>query len=90
MNLKKHTDSNGNYYELNEIKNSLTTIFIHGVGLNSNMWSPQINYFKNHSTLTYDLLGHGKTPYKKMYYIMDHQKSIPSVWGTDGRDRPSV
>ena len=25
MNLKKNTDSHGNYYEINEIKNSLTT-----------------------------------------------------------------
>ena len=40
-------------------------VFIHGVGLDRNMWLPQINYFKNHSTLTYDLLGHGKTPYEK-------------------------
>ncbi len=40
-------------------------VFIHGVGLDRNMWLPQINYFKNYSTLTYDLLGHGKTPYKE-------------------------
>jgi pimeloyl-ACP methyl ester carboxylesterase len=29
------------------------------------MWTPQINYFKEYSTITYDLLGHGKTPFKK-------------------------
>ena len=29
------------------------------------MWAPQIKYFKEYSTLTYDLLGHGKTPFKK-------------------------
>ena len=40
-------------------------VFIHGVGLDQNMWAPQINYFKNHSIITYDLLGHGKTPFDK-------------------------
>ena len=29
------------------------------------MWEPQIVAFKNYSTLTYDLLGHGKTPWTK-------------------------
>ena len=29
------------------------------------MWAPQINYFKDHSIITYDLLGHGKTPFDK-------------------------
>ena len=29
------------------------------------MWAPQISYFKDYSTITYDLLGHGKTPFKK-------------------------
>ena len=29
------------------------------------IWEPQINFFKDYNTLTYDLLGHGKTPLKK-------------------------
>ena len=61
MSLKKHTDSHGNYYELNEIKNSLTTIFIHGVGLDNTMWYPQKKYFDDQSTLFYDLLNHGQS-----------------------------
>ena len=61
MNLKKHTDSHGNYYELNKIKNSLTTIFIHGVGLDNTMWYPQKKYFHDQSTLFYDLLNHGQS-----------------------------
>ena len=61
MNLKKHTDSHGNYYELNEIKNSLTTIFIHGVGLDNTMWYPQKKYFHDQSILFYDLLNHGQS-----------------------------
>ena len=40
-------------------------VFIHGVGLTSAMWKPQINFFKEYNTLTYDLLGHGKTPLKR-------------------------
>ena len=40
-------------------------VFIHGVGLDQKMWAPQINYFRDYSTITYDLLGHGKTPFKK-------------------------
>ena len=41
-------------------------IFIHGVGLTKEIWEPQINFFKNHNILTYDLIGHGKTPLTKI------------------------
>ena len=61
MNLKKLRDSHGNFYEFNEIKNSLTTIFIHGVGLDNTMWYPQKKYFDDQSTLFYDLLNHGQS-----------------------------
>ena len=54
------TDSNGTFYLLNK-KNKTPIIFIHGVGLNHSIWSPQINYF-DHTALAYDILGHGKTP----------------------------
>ena len=62
--MSKNFELNQNYYTY---KNNKTTpiVFIHGVGLNCEMWSPQINYFKNYSTITYDLLGHGKTPFDK-------------------------
>ena len=36
-----------------------TIVFIHGLGLNQDVWSWQISLFKNHNVLTYDLLGHG-------------------------------
>jgi len=49
-------------------------IFIHGVGLNGEIWSPQIEYFsQNHRVVTYDFLGHGlsaspsKTPQLEDY-----------------------
>ena len=41
-------------------------MFIHGVGLTKEIWDQQIEFFKNHNILTYDLLGHGKTPLEKI------------------------
>jgi pimeloyl-ACP methyl ester carboxylesterase len=49
------------------------------------MWNNQVSYFKTYSTLTYDLLGHGKTPCNKdklslrdfsiqLLEILDHLK----------------
>ena len=61
MNFKKYTDSHGNYYEFSEAKNSPTTIFIHGVGLDNTMWYPQKEYFHDKSVLFYDLLNHGQS-----------------------------
>ena len=56
--------NNQTYYNYID-KKTIPIVFIHGVGLDHKMWVPQINYFKNYSTITYDLLGHGKTPFKK-------------------------
>ena len=39
--------------------------FIHGVGLCKEIWYPQVEFFKDRNILTYDLIGHGKTPLKK-------------------------
>ena len=44
MNFKTHIDSQGNYMEFSEIKNSIPTIFIHGVGLDNTMWYPCLLY----------------------------------------------
>ena len=62
--MSKNFDPNQNYYSFNK-KNSIPIVFIHGVGLDHQMWDYQINYFNEYSTLTYDLLGHGKTPCDK-------------------------
>tara|TARA_B100000700_G_scaffold62326_1_gene68578 strand:- start:2789 stop:3565 length:777 start_codon:yes stop_codon:yes gene_type:complete len=56
--------NNHNHYTYINNK-TIPIVFIHGVGLDQKMWQPQINFFKNYSTLTYDLLGHGKTPFNK-------------------------
>ena len=57
-------DPNQNYYLFNK-RNSVPLVFIHGVGLDHQMWNNQVSYFNEYSTLTYDLLGHGKTPCDK-------------------------
>ncbi len=62
--------NNQNYYTFINNK-TIPIVFIHGVGLDRKMWTPQINYFKNYSTLTYDLLGHGKSPFNKEKITME-------------------
>ena len=57
------TDSKGTFYILNK-KSGIPIVLIHGVGLNHKMWEPQINSFNN-TILSYDILGHGKTPMVK-------------------------
>ena len=64
-------DTNQNHYYFNN-KNSLPLIFIHGVGLNQKMWKPQIEFFRKNSFVTYDLLGHGKTPFDKQELTMEN------------------
>ena len=62
--MSQNFDPNQNYYSFNK-KKSIPIVFIHGVGLDHQMWDKQINYLNEFSILTYDLLGHGKTPYNK-------------------------
>ena len=57
-------DQNQNYYFFKK-KNTMPLVFIHGVGLDHQMWARQVSYFDDFSILTYDLLGHGKTPCDK-------------------------
>ncbi len=57
-------DPNQNHYFFNK-KNSIPLVFIHGVGLDHQMWKDQVDYLNEFSILTYDLIGHGKTPCNK-------------------------
>mgnify|MGYP000406797217 CR=1 FL=1 len=59
------SNSSSTFYLLNKVNKDNPIVFIHGVGLSNKIWKPQINFFKEYNTLTYDLLGHGKTPLKK-------------------------
>ncbi len=56
-------DSKKTFYKIN-IKKDPPIIFIHGVGLNHSIWEHQIDAFDN-TVITYDILGHGKTPLLK-------------------------
>ncbi len=62
--MSKNFDPNQNYYFFDK-KNSTPVVFIHGVGLDHQMWNKQVDYLSEFSILTYDLLGHGKTPFNK-------------------------
>ena len=63
--MSNKVDSFGTSYSLNKINKKNPIVFIHGVGLTKQIWEPQINFLKDYNTLTYDLLGHGKTPLNK-------------------------
>jgi len=63
--MPNKVDSFGTSYSFKKINKKNPIVFIHGVGLTKEIWEPQINFFKDYNTLTYDLLGHGKTPLKK-------------------------
>ena len=63
--MQSKVNSFGTSYSLSKINEKNPIVFIHGVGLTKEIWNPQINFFKDYNTLTYDLLGHGKTPLKK-------------------------
>ena len=58
-------------YLFKKENDTVPVVFIHGVGLTKEMWEPQINFFKKNNIITYDLLGHGKTPLEKTQLNFD-------------------
>ena len=82
--MSKNFDPNQNHYFFIK-KDSIPLVFIHGVGLDNEMWDKQLDYLNEFSILTYDLIGHGKTPCNKdkltlndfsnqLLEILDHLK----------------
>ena len=63
--MKKATTSSGTYYLFNKKDQKTPIVFVHGVGLTHEIWHPQLNFFKEYTTLTYDILGHGKSTLNK-------------------------
>ena len=68
--MPKTSDSFETYYKFNKHNESNPIIFVHGIGLNHEIWDEQISYFKNYNTIVYDLIGHGKTPLNKTQIAM--------------------
>ena len=69
--MTTETSASGTFYVLNQKEQSIPIVFIHGVGLTYEIWQPQLNFFKNYSTLAYDILGHGKSSLKKQNISFD-------------------
>ena len=59
------TTASGTFYSYNKKEQSIPVVFIHGVGLTYEIWQPQLDFFKDCSTLSYDILGHGKSSLNK-------------------------
>ncbi len=61
----------GTFYFFNKKEQSIPIVFVHGVGLTYEIWQPQLDFFKNYSTLSYDILGHGKSSLTKHNISLD-------------------
>jgi len=59
------TTESGTHYFFNKKEQLAPIVFVHGVGLTYEIWQPQLNFFKDHSTLSYDILGHGNSSLNK-------------------------
>ena len=52
----------GTSYAISGVRSTTVVVFIHGLGLNKNMWQYQISEFeKKYCVLSYDLFGHGQS-----------------------------
>ena len=63
--------SSGTFYFFNKKEQAVPIVFIHGVGLTYEIWQPQLDFFKDRSTLSYDILGHGKSSLNKQDISFD-------------------
>ena len=63
--------ASGTFYVFNKKEQSTPIVFVHGVGLTYEIWQPQLDFFKNYSNLSYDILGHGKSSLKKQNINFD-------------------
>ena len=63
--------ASGTFYVFNNKEQSIPIVFVHGVGLTYEIWQPQLDFFKDYSNLSYDILGHGKSPLTKQNISFD-------------------
>ena len=59
--MKTGNTASGTFYVFNKKEQTIPIVFIHGVGLTYEIWQPQLDFFKDYSNLSYDILGHGKS-----------------------------
>ena len=69
--MKTGNTASGTFYVFNKKEQSIPIVFIHGVGLTYEIWQPQLEFFKNYSNLSYDILGHGKSSLTKQNINFD-------------------
>ena len=69
--MSKTSEKYKTSYYLSKKNDRNTIVFIHGVDLTKEIWDQQLEFFKNYNILTYDLLGHGKTPLEKSQLTFD-------------------
>ena len=65
------TTASGTFYVFNKKEQPTPIVFVHGVGLTYEIWQPQLDFFKDYSNLSYDILGHGKSPLTKQNISFD-------------------
>ena len=63
--------ASGTFYVFNKKEQFVPIVFIHGVGLTYEIWQPQLDFFKDYSNLSYDILGHGKSSLTKQNISFD-------------------
>ena len=69
--MKTGNTASGTFYVFNKKEQSIPIVFIHGVGLTYEIWQPQLDFFKDYSNLSYDILGHGKSSLTKQNISLD-------------------
>ena len=69
--MKTGNTASGTFYVFNKKEQSIPLVFIHGVGLTYEIWQPQLDFFKNYSNVSYDILGHGKSSLTKKNISFD-------------------
>ena len=69
--MKTGNTASGTFYVFNKKEQSIPIVFIHGVGLTYEIWQPQLDFFKNYSNVSYDILGHGKSSLTKKNISFD-------------------
>ena len=53
-------DEQGTNFRFQEVSGTTSIVLVHGVGLDQAIWDSMLEDITGHSTLTYDLLGHGE------------------------------